>query len=269
MRIAEIDNKTEGTFFHCLHDELPDDPRVIAIRRDWYNKLKPKGLRGKVLTAENDDVVGLCQYLPIEYSPFEGKDLMAILCMWIHGYEHHVGNQQGRGYGRFMLEYIEEDARSSGMKGVVVWGKDFPFWNPVSFYEHMGYSRVDKDGQDVLVWKPFEPNATSPTIRRIPPPMPGRKGKVAVTVHQYGWCWGDIAECLNAKEAVEEIGDIAEYSQIDISLSHCILRKFYLDRMLYKPDGPPAKIEEMRDDIIKLYNAKNGHQHHKSREEGT
>ena len=30
-----------------------------------------------------------------------------------------------------------------------------------------------------------------------------------------------------------------------------------------------AKVEEIREDIIKLYNAKNGHQNNKSREEGT
>jgi len=261
MKVIEIDSKTEGTFFHCLHDELPDDPHVIAIRRSWYNKLKPKGLRGKVLIAENGDVAGLCQYLPVEYSPFEGKDLMAILCMWVHGHEQHIGNQQGKGYGRFMLEHIEEDARSSGMKGVVVWGKDFPYWNPVSFYEHMGYSRIDKEGHDILVWKPFDTDAESPTIRRMKTPVPGTGGKIAVTVHQCGWCWGDIAECLNAREAVKGIEDFAEFSEIDISLSPCIPSKLYMDRILYKPDGPPAGVEEIKDDIIKLYKAKNVHKH--------
>ncbi len=28
MRIAEIDQHTEGTFFRCLHDEKPQDPEV-------------------------------------------------------------------------------------------------------------------------------------------------------------------------------------------------------------------------------------------------
>ena len=265
MRVEEIDTATEGTFFHCLHDEMPDDPRVIAIRRDWYNKLKPEGLRGKVMIAENGDIVGLCQYLPIEYSPFEGKDLMAILCMWVHGHDYHLGNQQGQGYGRFMLEHIEKDARNSGMKGIVAWGKDFPYWNPVSFYEHMGYSRIDKNRQDVLVWKPFTASAKSPTIRRIQQPVPGREGKIAVTVHRCGWCWGDIKECLNAREAAEGIGDFADYSEIDLSLSTCIPSKLYLDRILYKPDGPPAGIEEIRNDIIKLYRAKNGHRQNKQR----
>jgi hypothetical protein len=30
--------------------------------------------------------------------------------------------------------------------------------------------------------------------------------------------------------------------------------------MRYKPDGPPGKTEEIREDIMKLYKAKNGHQ---------
>jgi hypothetical protein len=34
-------------------------------------------------------------------------------------YEHHVGDQRSRGYGRFMLNHIEQDARSSGFKGVL------------------------------------------------------------------------------------------------------------------------------------------------------
>ena len=89
--------------------------------------------------------------------------------------------------------------------------------------------------------------------------MPGKKGKVAVTAHQCGWCWGDIGGCLNAQEAVEGIKDFAEYTLIDTSSSPCLPDKLYLDQILYKPDGPPANVEEIRDSIIKLYRAKNGH----------
>ena len=186
MRVAEIDSETEGTFFRCLHDEKPDNPQVSRIRRHWFNKFQPGGLRGKVLIADNEDVVGLCQYLPIEHSPFAGRDLMAILCMWIHGYDHHIGNQQGKGYGRFLLAYIEEDARRSGKKGVAVWGKDFPFWNPISFYEHMGYSRADSEGHNILAWKAFDGTAEAPTIKRRRTPKPVGQDAVAVTAYQCG-----------------------------------------------------------------------------------
>jgi len=263
MRIAEIDSKTEGTFFRCLHDERPDDPRVVGIRRSWYDRFKPKGLRGKALIADNDDVVGLCQYLPIDYSPFDGKDLMAILCMWIHGFEHHIGNQQRQGYGRFFLEHVEEDAKESGMKGVAVWGKDFPYWNPVSFYEHMGYSRADKEGQNVLVWKAFDTSAKNPTIKRRQSPKPGNSGKVTVTTYLCGWCCSEIKECLEVQEAVEGIKDIAEYSQIDISSCPSISGIIYFDDILYRPDGPPATIEELKNDITKFHEIKKRKKHNK------
>ncbi len=107
MKILEIDENTKDTFFRCMHNEKPQNPEITRIRQEWYAKMKPKGLRAKVILDENEAVVGLCQYLPIEHSPFEGKALMTILCMWIHGYEHLVGNQQGKGYGRVLLEHVE------------------------------------------------------------------------------------------------------------------------------------------------------------------
>lgn len=54
-----------------------------------------------------------------------------------------------------MLESIEQDARSRECKGVVAWAVEWDAWNPVSFYEHMGYDRADQEGDVIAVWKPF------------------------------------------------------------------------------------------------------------------
>ncbi len=262
MRVSEIDSETEGTFFRCLHDEKPDIPQVAKIRRQWFSEFQPKGLRGKVLIADNEDVVGLCQFLPIEHSPFAGKDLMAILCMWIHGYDHHIGNQQGKGYGRFLLAHVEEDARLSGKKGIAVWGKDFPFWNPISFYEHMGYSRADSEGQNILAWKAFDDTAEAPTIKRRLPPRSVAENTIGVTAYQCGWCSSEIGCCRHAQEAVEGMEGIADYSRIDIS-SPSLSPSLFLDDLPYRPDGPPFSIEDLRDDIKKLYEAKKSRGHGK------
>ena len=34
MELLEIDETTEDTYYRCLHDEIPADPRVIAMRRE-------------------------------------------------------------------------------------------------------------------------------------------------------------------------------------------------------------------------------------------
>jgi len=113
MKLVDVDHSTEGTFLRCLHDEAPDDPRVINLRRRWVDAHKDKGWRAKVLVLESGEVAALCQYMPIEHSHFVGEDLLVILCIWVHGYDHHIGNRQGNGYGRLILQRIQEEARMS------------------------------------------------------------------------------------------------------------------------------------------------------------
>jgi len=217
MNLIDIDNSTEGTFFRCLHDEKPENPGVIELRRRWFDRNKGKGLRAKLLVREDGAVVGLCQYMPIEHSHLIGEDLFVILCIWVHGYTHLVGNQQGKGYGRFILEYIEKDVRESGAKGIAAWGMDFPHWNPVSFYEHKGYSRVDSSGPVVLVWKPFVEGAKPPALLRLNRRPPRGTKKTKVTVFINGWCGVGCHWCINAREAVSGLGNLADYEEIDTS----------------------------------------------------
>ncbi len=257
MRLVEIDATTEDTFFRCLHDEVPADPRVMAMRRAWRARYEPLGHRGKVLFDDEERVVGLTNYIPIEHSPYEGDNLMAILCMWIHGYEHLVGNQQGQGYGRFMLEAIEADARASGCDGVCVWAKDYDAWNPISFYEHMGYERADVQGLDVLAWKPFSPQARPPRLlpRRVPPRDAG-DGRVRVTSVSNGWCGGGCQQCMLARDALtglEQEATLVEvyaHSKADMRARGESIDVLYLDDEPFRPDGPPAGVEDLRQAVL-------------------
>jgi GNAT superfamily N-acetyltransferase len=257
MKLIDIDERTKDTFFRCMHDEKPEDPFVGRMRRQWYSDYKNKGLRAKVLLREDDAVVGLCQYIPIEHSHLLGKDLMAIFCMWIHGYEHLIGNQQGKGYGRFMLDCIEEDSRASGAKGIAAWGMDFPFWNPVSFYEHMGYERVETNPPVVLCWKKFSESAAPPALLRPKKiPKPGKE-KVSIALFYNGWCPGGFGQLVAARKATEGLGDLVEYDEIDTSdkevrFSWGIDNAIYLEGKPFRPYAPPWKSEELREEILQI-----------------
>ncbi|MAF11203.1 hypothetical protein CMK11_12195 [Candidatus Poribacteria bacterium] len=256
MRLVGIDGNTEATFFRCLHDEVPDDPRVTKERRRWYEAFRGKGLRAQVLILDTEEVVGLCQYVPIEHSHLIGDDLLAILCIWVHGYDHHVGNRQGNGYGRFILESIEEDARASGAKGVAAWGMDFEFWNPVSFYEHMGYRRVDQNGSVVLAWKPFAEDAEPPRLLRPRGSLPASTDRVDVVGCMHGWCGGGIGQCVTAREAVEGLADIVAYHEIDVSDRETMLAVgrdsgVFVDGEPFRPAGPPYSVDDLRAEIVR------------------
>lgn len=257
MRIEDVSEKTVDTFFRCLHDERPDDPRVVDLRRRWFDAKRDEGLRARVLLLDSGEVVGLCQYMPIEHTHFRGEGLLAILCMWVHGYDHHVGNQQGNGYGRFMLEAIEEDARASGVDGVAAWGMDLPYWNPVSFYEHMGYERADKSGMAVLVWKPLSDKASAPSFNPAVRRPETRPERISVTVFLNGWCTGACSQCVTAREAVRGLEEIVDFTEFDTSDPETlaewgITNGIYVEGEEHRPHEPPCTSEVLREDIMKL-----------------
>jgi GNAT superfamily N-acetyltransferase len=257
MRLVDVDTDTEATFLRCLHDERPDDPRVAEMRRRHFEAQRRLGLRAKVLVLDTGDVAALCQYMPIEHTHVEGENLYVILCMWVHGYDHHIGNRQGNGYGRYMLEAIEEDVRAAGSGGVVAWGMDFPYWNPVSFYEHMGYSRVDKEGMAVLVWKPFEKTASPPRYVRQKKKPVADSDRVSLTVFVNGWCTGACSQCITARDAVEGLEDVVEYRELDTSDPE-VMRKWgisdgvFVNGEPHRPHEPPCTSEVLRQDLLDL-----------------
>ncbi len=265
MELLDIDESTEDTYYRCLHDELPADPRVIAMRKAWRAAFAPRGHRAKILKDEAGQVVGLTNYIPIEHSPYEGENLMAILCMWIHGYDHLVGNQQAKGYGRFVLGEIEADARNSEMDGLAVWAKDYDAWNPVSFYEHMGFRRVERQGLDVLAWKPFNDAARPPAF--LPPKAPvasGRPedGRVPVTMVANGWCGGGCQLCVLTRDVSEELTEEVAHSEVlawekeDMRERGASIDVLYVDGEPFRPDGPPASPAELRAFLRSRYRAR-------------
>jgi GNAT superfamily N-acetyltransferase len=261
MKLVDIDKDTEGTFLRCLHDEKPDDPREIDLRRKWVEANRGRGLRAKVLVLDTGEVAGLCQYMPIEHTQFEGEGLMAIHCMWVHGYDHHIGNKQGNGYGRFMLREIERDARESGSGGVAVWGMDFPYWNPVSFYEHMGYERVDKDGPVVLVWKPFRDDAEPPRLRKTAKRPGTRPDRVSLAVFHNGSCTGSCGELVKAREAIEGLEDLIDYTEVDTAdrgalAEWGISMGVFVEGKPHRPSEPPCSSEVLRQDLLELARSK-------------
>jgi GNAT superfamily N-acetyltransferase len=259
MKLVDISAETERAFFACLNLERPDYSESTAHRRNWYAEHKDKGYKAQVLVLDDGRIVGKCHYIPIEYAPFVGRDLLAILCIYVHMYERQIGDQRRRGYGRFILSHIEEYARSSGFKGVVAWAMDWD-WNPVSFYEHMGYSRADAQDKVVVVWKPFCEDAEPPRLLRLDG-LPGAGSeKVRVLVADNQWC-NSNAKLMTAREAIAGIEHLVEYTEVGPPCGNRILHLghvggVFLDGRAYRPYQLIGESKDLRAEIIRLYERK-------------
>jgi len=187
MTIVDLDSTTEHAWSVCLKEwaqEPGEDLRAgSAARRrvEWYRRLRDHGLRVKLALTDDGVAGGMIQYLPIEYSPADGRDLYFVNCTWVHGYDEGPGNLQRRGIGKTLLAAAETDVKQHGANGLAAWGNTFPGWMPVAWLLKQGYEEADRTGSRVLVWKRFADDSVAPkwrVIRRTPEAVPG---KVVVT----------------------------------------------------------------------------------------
>ncbi len=217
--------------------------------------MKGRGLRVKLAKDDRGEIGGMIQYIPVEHSFVEGKDLFFICCIWVHGHKGGRGNFQKKGMGQALLAAAEEDAKNLGAKGIAAWGISLPFWMKASWFKKQGYKKVDKDGVAVLMWKPFFKDAIPPKwIRRKK--KPGKvKGKVTVTSFVYGWCMAQNLVYERAKRAAAEFGnrvDFHEYATMDkqVFSEWGITDALFIDGKEVRT-GPPPSYEKIRKLISK------------------
>ncbi|MCK4907296.1 MAG: GNAT family N-acetyltransferase, partial [Spirochaetes bacterium] len=140
MKIIDLSDKYEELYYVCLEDWSDEMKDAGNHKKNWYSKMKEKGLRVKLALDDKGIVGGMIQYLPIEHSFVQGENLYFINCIWVHGYKHGRGNFRKKGMGRALLKAAEEDARHLGAKGIAAWGISLPFWMKASWFKKKGYA---------------------------------------------------------------------------------------------------------------------------------
>ncbi|GAB4305529.1 MAG: hypothetical protein Kow0097_04030 [Candidatus Bipolaricaulota bacterium] len=217
MMIVDLNPDLEPLYLVCLEDWSSEMASAGDHKRRWYERMKDQGLRVKVALDDGGVAGGMIQYLPIEHTFAEGDKLYMILCIWVHGHAEGRGNFQGKGMGQALLRAAEEDARARGAKGIAAWGVALPFWMRAAWFRKHGYRKADRMGIQVLVWKPFTPDAVPPRwirAKKRPERMPGM---VSVVAFVNGWCQAMNLVAERARRAATGFGDRVAFQMIDTS----------------------------------------------------
>ncbi len=255
MKIIDLEEKYNGLYFMCLEDWSDEMKEAGDHKELWYNKMKDKGLGVKIAVTEDDKVVGMVQYVPLEYSTAEGDNLYFINCIWVHGYTEGVGDFQKKGIGKRLIKAAEEDVKNKGAKGLVAWGLSIPVFMRASWFKKQGYVKVDKQSISVLLWKPFSKDVIPPKMIRQKKKPKKIPGKVSVTAFINGWCPAQNMVFERAKRAASEFGDNVVFKEIDTFnretfLEWGIADALYIDEKQIKT-GPPPSYEDIRKKIAK------------------
>lgn len=255
MEVVDLSKDLEPLYFVCLEDWSPEAREMGNKKEMWYRNKSGKGLRVKIGKDDQGRVGGMIHYLPIEESNAEGTGLYFINCIWVHGHKKGRGDFTGRGMGTAMLAAAERDARSLGAKGMVAWGLSVPAFMRASWFKKHGYTKVDKIGAIVLLWKPFTEDAQPPKWIRTKK-VPGRvPGKVTVASFVSGWCPAGNMVHERAKRASAELGDkvvFHEYSTLDrrVFEEWGVMDGLFVDGKEVRT-GPPPSYEKIRKIIAK------------------
>ena len=251
MKISDLDKENEELYFLCLEDWSDSMKEVKDVKERWFTDMKEKGLRVKIAKTDDGVTAGMIEYMPIEYSYAEGRDLYIVNCIWVHGYEEKgCGNLQGKGMGKALLEAAEDDVRSLGKKGLAAWGLSEEFWMSASWFQKQGYEKVDQAGWLVLVWKPFSQDAIAPRWIKGEFSQEITPGKVMVTSFFSGQCPSETGGHFRAREASSEFDDRVLFEEIDMSLADN-RKRYGLKGGIYVNGeniftGPPPTYEQIR-----------------------
>src|SRR5665647_1150334 len=139
MKIVDITPETENQYFCCLEEWSDDMKEAGSCKQKWYGQMKDKGLKVKFAIDDNNVIGGMVQYIPVEHSIFEGRDLYVVLCIWVHGHKKGRGDYRKKGLGKALLKAAEEDAKQSGANGLVTWGLIIPVFMRVLWFKKHGY----------------------------------------------------------------------------------------------------------------------------------
>ncbi len=255
MKIIDLTPEHESLYCQCLEEWSEDMKDAGDHKIRWYQRMKGPRLGVKLALDDAGVVGGMIQYVPIEYSPAEGRDLYFVLCIWVHGHKQGRGNFQKRGMGRALLQAAEEDGRARGAKGMAVWGMALPVFMRASWFRKRGYRTADKMGLQVLLWKPFADDAVPPRwIRPKKKPEPS-SGKVNVTAFMNGWCPAMNMVMERARRAAAELGDRTEFRLIDTFDRQTFLEWGMSDGLFIngRPvrTGPPPSYDKIKKRIAK------------------
>lgn len=255
MRIIDLKPEYENAYCACLEEWSEEMKEAGDLKTKWLEKKKEQGLRVKLARNENDEIVGMIQYIPIENAPVQGKDLYYIYCVWVHAYKEGVGDHRKKGIGKQLLEAAEIDARELGAKGIVAWGIILPFFIRSKWFKKHGYKKVDRDGISELVWKPFVDDAIAPKMIKLKKRPEVNEEVLTVTCFRNGWCPAQNLSCERMKRVVSECDDKIKYIEIDTDDDEIlnewgIIDAIYIDKKRVNT-GPPPSYKKLKKKIQK------------------
>lgn len=201
MAFLQITKNNLDTEHICCALGAKQYDQAVREKKKWLEERMDEGL--KFIRLDERAKVFI-EYLPAEHAwvPIDAPNYMYINCLWVSG--RHKGN----GYSRRLLEQCIQDARASGMDGIVHISstKKLPYLSDRQYLEHMGFMVVDHAAPY------FELMALKWNEDAVQPAFKGNAS--AISDGDHGISIYHTAQCPFAVGVLDDLSKVAEHKGV-------------------------------------------------------
>jgi len=243
MRVKRVNlDDLEATY--CCMSELP--PGVswaegLPESREWFKRNLGKHVEGYHL-LDDSKVVGHVYYASSENAlvPFEVESKVAfVYCTEM------LRNYMHKGYGRMMFDYVKNDLKNQGYKGILVDATDFEGYMHQSHFVKQGFKVIKEHGPFKLMYFPL--NKESVEAKPLDLNYKPSLDRVEVTLFKTFLCPIGPYMYRLVKKVAQSFGDKVKIVEMELTLEN--VRKFGTSDPLIKGKIKllgPASEEDVR-----------------------
>jgi len=200
---------------YCCMSELPPGvswAEALPESREWFKTNIGKHVEGYHLLDDNK-VVGLIYYETSETAlvPYEIEPKVAcIYCTeMLHDYLH-------KGYGKMMFDYMKNDLKKQGFKGIIIPATDFKEWMHYELFLKQGFRVIKEHPPYKVMYFPLTKKSVAVKVLNLN--YTPSRDKVEVTLFNNSFCPVGAYMYHLIKKVAQRFGDKVKIVEIEATL---------------------------------------------------
>jgi len=212
MQVKKVTIDDLETTYCCMNEVPPSVswPEYLPESRQWFRANLGKHVEGYHL-LDGDKVVGHVYFATSEKAliPFEIEpEVACIYCTEIlRDYMH-------KGYGKMMFDYMKNDLRKEGFKGILIPATEFKEWMHYELFLKQGFKVIKEHSPYKVMYFPLTKESISVKVLKLN--YTPSKSKVEVTLFKnHFFCPVGVDMYHLIKKVAQRFGDKVKIVEID------------------------------------------------------
>lgn len=214
MQVKKVALEDLGATYCCMSEVPPEVswPKAVPESREWFGANLGKHVEGYHL-LDGDRVVGHIYYAPSEKALVPYEIELGVACIYcteiLREYMH-------KGHGRMMFDYMKNDLKKQGFKGLMVAATNFKEWMHYVLFLKQGFHTIEEHPPYKAMYFPLAKERI--TIKAIGLNYLPSRDKVEVTLFKNFFCPVGAYMHQLIKRVAQSFGDKVRLVEIEATL---------------------------------------------------